>query len=118
METKIDIISYATFKKRYNPTIYEVWDGVKGWARQTVTPTLSHHGWLPCTQEYDYGLSAAHNRENEKPKDMAKRLLLKEWGENWCKDKKFVYYLYEGTNGYMDVLYVYWKYKDEPNIKD
>ena len=114
----MDIISYNTFKKRYNPTIYCVRDGVKGWAVQTVTPTLRHHGWKSCIQEYDYGLSSAHNREREKPKDMAKRLLLKEWGEQWCKDKKFVYYLYEGNNGYMDVLYVYYKEKDEQEIID
>lgn len=109
---KIDIISYPTFKKRYKPAIYEVRDGVKGWAAQTVTPTIEHYGWKQCIYEYDYGLTNAHGGE-EKPKQLAIRLLKETWGENWCKDKKFVYYLYEGTNGYMDVLYVYWKGKEE-----
>jgi len=109
----MDIISYKTFKNRYAPSIWSVRDGVKGWAVQTVTPTLNHHGWKPCTQEYDYGLTAAHNKNNEKPKRMVQRLLLEQWGAKWCEDKKFVYYLYEGTNGHMDVLYVFWKYKNE-----
>lgn len=114
----MDIISYKTFKNRYAPSIWSVRDGVKGWAVQTVTPTLRHHGWRDCIQEYDYGLSFAHNKEAEKPKQMAERLILKEWGAKWAEDKKFVYYLYSGTNNYMDVLYVYWKDKNEPNIID
>lgn len=114
----MDIISYNTFKRRYAPSIWSVQDGQKGWAIQTVTPTLIHHGWKYCIQEYDYGLSSAHNRTNEKPKHMAQRLVLEQWGEKWTEDKKFVYYLYEGTNGYMDVLYVFWKDKDEPPTND
>jgi hypothetical protein len=38
------------------------------------------------------------------------------WGEKWMKDKKFVYYLYIGTNGYMDCLYVWYKNKDEEDL--
>ena len=107
-DDKIDIISYPTFKKRYKPDIYQVKDGVKGWAIQTVTPTLQHYGWKTCIQEFDYRLCI-----EEKPKHMALRLLQERWGDNWCKDKKFVYYLYIGTNSYMDVLYVYWKEKED-----
>lgn len=107
----MDIISYETFKRRYKPSIWQVRDGIKGWAIQTVTPTLQHHGWKVCEQEFDYRLCL-----DEKPKHMAQRLVLEQWGEEWTKDKKFVYYLYMGTNGYMDVLYVYWKYKHENNV--
>lgn len=113
----MDIISYKTFKNRYAPSIWSVRDGVKCWAVQTVTPTLFHHGWKYCIQEFDYGLNSKHNYNGEKPKHMAKRLLLEQYGEKWCEDKQFVYYLYEGTNGYMDVLYVYWKDKNEPPTK-
>lgn len=104
---EIEIISYATFKHKNNPTIYECRDGVKGWIRETIAPTLISCGWKICIQEYDYSLF-----QYEKPKAMAKRLLIKEWGEEWVQDKQFVYfasrcYKYD----FMDALYVYFKLK-------
>ena len=33
-----DIRCYSTWKKNNNPVIYQVQDGVKGWAIQTVLP--------------------------------------------------------------------------------
>lgn len=102
----MDIISYNTYKKRYNPQIYYVRDGIKGWAKQTVTPTLDHDGWKQCIYDYEYGMF-----ENEKPKDMAIRLLKETWGEEWLNNKKFVYYpyYYNGMNSMMDALYVFYK---------
>ena len=98
----MEIISYSTYKKRNKPVIYEVRDGIKGWAVQTVGPTLIHDGWKQCIFDYDYGLF-----DEEKPKDMAIRLLKETYGEEWLKNKTFVYYPYY-YNG-MDALYVYYK---------
>ena len=102
----MEIISYNTYKKRYKPVIYEVRDGIKGWAVQTVDPTLRHYGWRECIFEYDYGLF-----DEEKPKHMAMRLLKERYGELWLKNKTFVYYpyYYNGMNSMMDALYVYYK---------
>ncbi len=104
----IDLISYDTFKRKNNPTIYEFRDGVKGWIRETIEPTLISDGWKRCIQEYDYSLFY-----DEKPKAMAKRLLMKEWGEEWVKDKQFVYYASRCyKNDFQDGLYVYFKPKE------
>ncbi len=103
----MDIISYSTFKKREKPTIYEVRDGGgKGWCRETVQPTMHSAGWNDCIQEYNYRLF-----DEEKPKDMAIRLLKEAYGESWLQGKRFVYYpyYYHGNNCYMDCLYIYWK---------
>lgn len=103
----MDIISYATFKKRVKPTICEVRDGGgKGWCCDTVQPTMHSAGWNVCIIEYDYRLF-----DEEKPKDMAIRLLKEVYGEKWLEGKKFVYYpyYYHGNNCCMDCLYVYWK---------
>ena len=68
---EIDICSYSTFKKKENPVIYVVRDGGgKGWCCETVNPTMHSAGWNDCMQEFDYCLF-----DNEKPKDMAIRLL-------------------------------------------
>ncbi len=78
----IDLISYDTFKRKNNPTIYEFRDGVKGWIRETIAPTLMSCGWKICIQEYDYSLFF-----DEKYKEIDKRFNIKEWGEEWEKDK-------------------------------
>lgn len=92
-----------------NPEIqkYVLFDGVKGWIRETINPTLKANGWKQAIIEYDYGLFM-----NEKPKDMAIRLLIDTFGEEWTKDKKFVYnpYYYTGIHTFMDVLYVFYKF--------
>lgn len=36
MTNQIDIISYETWKRHTNPTIYECRDGTKGWIRETI----------------------------------------------------------------------------------
>ena len=105
---KIDICCYDTWKKRNNPEIWSVRDGIKGWAVQTVGPTLEHYEWKQCIMDYDYGIC-----DEIKPKNLSIKLLTEIYGKEWMKDKKFVYYLYHGTNGYMDVIYVWYKNKDE-----
>lgn len=107
-----DIRCYSTWKKNNNPVIYQVQDGIKGWAIQTVCPTIERYGWKQCVMDADYGIC-----DNIKPKELASKLLNDFWGENWIKDKKFVYYVYHGTNGYMDVIYVWYKEKDKPDLE-
>ncbi len=106
----MNICNYITWKKKNNPTIYQVKDGVKGWAIQTIAPTIEHYGWKLCIFDSYY-----RNWDGDKPKIHAIRLLHETWGENWISGKKFVYSEYHGTNGYMDCMYVW--YKDE-NEKD
>lgn len=107
----INICSYQTWLK-HNPNIqkYVLWDGVKGWVRDVRNSTLKANGWKECITEWDYGLFM-----NEKPKNMAIRLLKETFGEQWMKDKVFVYnpYYYTGYNNYMDVLYIFYKNKYE-----
>ena len=83
---EIKICSYRTWLKK-NPDVqkYELWDGVKGWIRETINPTLKKNGWKECINEWDYGLF-----RNEKPKQMAIRLLKNTFGEEWMKDIIFV----------------------------
>ena len=107
-----DIRCYSTWKKNNNPVIYQVQDGIKGWAIQTVCPTIEHYGWKQCVMDADYGIC-----DSIKPKELAAKLLTEIHGENWIKDKKFVYYVYHGTNGYMDVIYVWYKEKDKPDLE-
>lgn len=108
MSENIDIISYDTYKRRHHPTIYECRDGVKGWIRETIAPTLIHYGWHICAQEYAYSLFA-----DEKPKAMAKRLILEIHGEEWAKNKQFVYFASRNYhNDFEDNLFVFYKEKD------
>ena len=55
--------TWTTFKKRNKPQIFEVCDGVKWWAKETVQPTMRRLGWN-VTMCADY--------LNEKPKELAK----------------------------------------------
>lgn len=109
----IDICNYWTYKKKENPTVYYVRDGVKGWCKDTVNPTLFHDGWKLCAQNFDYNLF-----HDEKPKHMAIRLLEETHGKEWMNGKKFIYYpyYYTGGNGYMDAIYVYFKEKEDEKI--
>jgi len=111
VSTNINIRCYSTWKKNNNPDIYRVQDGIKGWAIQTVGPTIEHYGWKQCVFDYDYNLCC-----EIKPKQKALELLHQIWGEEWLKGKKFVYYLYIGTNGYMDCIYVWYKDENEPDL--
>ena len=111
MKSDINIRCYSTWKKSNNPDIYRVQDGIKGWAIQTVGPTIEHYGWKQCIFDYDYNLCW-----EIKPKKKALELLHQIWGEEWIKGKKFVYYLYIGTNGYMDCIYVWYKDENEPDL--
>lgn len=109
MKDSIDIISYDTWKRRNNPTIYECRDSTKGWIKQTIVPTLIKHGWKICGQEYDYSLF-----DKDNPKAMAKRIVLEEFGEEWVKDKQFVYFASRNyQSGFEDCLYVYYKEKKQ-----
>lgn len=47
--------------------------------------------------------------EGTTPKKLAIKLLHDTWGKKWLENKEFVYYVYHGTNGYMDVIYVWYK---------
>lgn len=98
------IQSYETWKKKENPKIYIVRDGVKWWAKQTVAPTIQHYGWKQCIFDSYY-----RDLEWKKPKERASELLINTWGNDWCEGKEFVYYEYHGTNGYMDCMYVWFK---------
>lgn len=105
------IISYSTWKKKNNPEIREVRDGIKWWAVQTVCPTIEYYGWKQCIFDSYY-----RNWDGTKPKEHAIQLLINNWGENWLKGKKFVYYEYHGTNGYMDCMYVWYKEENEKDL--
>lgn len=103
----MDIISYEWFKRRECPVVRKVRDGGgKGWICETVRPTMHNSGWCDCIQEYNYGLF-----KDERPKDMAVRLLLEAYSREWLAGKRFVYYAYRysGNNNYMDCLYVFYK---------
>lgn len=105
----LDLISYDTFKRRNNPTIYECRDGVKGWIKETIAPTLIHYGWRICCQEYGYSLF-----DSEKPKAMAQRLILEDHGAEWAKDKSFVYYSARSYKcDFQDNLFVFYKKKEQ-----
>lgn len=67
----MDLISWETWKRR-NPNLqhFVVWDGVKGWVRETVTTTLQHYGYKMYIQDYDYGLC-----QDIKPKQLAIKLI-------------------------------------------
>lgn len=111
MKGNLNIRCYNTWKKNNNPDIYSVQDGIKGWAVQTVGPTIEHYGWKQCVFDYDYGIC-----QEIKPKQKALELLHQLWSDEWLKGKKFVYYLYIGTNGYMDCIYVWYKDENEPDL--
>lgn len=107
MTNQIDIISYETWKRHTNPTIYECRDSTKGWIRQTIVPTLIKNGWKVCCQEYNYSLF-----DKEKPKAMAVRIVLEMFGEEWVKDKQFVYFASRNyQHDFEDCLYIYYKDK-------
>lgn len=109
MTNQIDIISYETWKRHTNPTIYECRDGTKGWIRETIAPTLINAGWKICGQEYDYSLF-----DKEKPKAMAERIVLEVFGEEWVKDKQFVYFASRNyQRDFEDCLCVYYKDKKQ-----
>lgn len=95
------ITSWATFRKKYVKEKYYVRDGVKGWVRDSVIPTLSHYGWKICGQEYGYTMFCY-----EKPKAMAKRIIT----ENKMDTDKYEFlyypYYYTGNNGFMDAFYL------------
>ena len=108
----LDLISWSTFRKGITQRWY-VQDGVKGWIRDSVLPTLSHFGWKIIAQEYDYGLF-----EQYKPKAMADRLIREFYNYNFnseadMNDYEYLYYpyYYTGNNGYMDALYVFRRQK-------
>lgn len=105
---KLDLISWSTFRKGITKRWY-VRDGVKGWVRDSVLPTLSHYDWKTIGQEYDYGLF-----ETEKPKKMAERMIREFYRLECCRnvdiqDYEYLYYpyYYTGNNGFMDALYVF-----------
>ena len=107
-KTKLDLISWATFRKGITER-WSVRDGVKGWVRDVVLPTLSHYGWKIMGQDYDYRLFM-----QEKPKAMANRLIREFYEYNFnneadINDYEYLYYpyYYTGNNGYMDALYVF-----------
>lgn len=96
------ITSWATFRKKYVKEKYYVRDGVKGWIRDSVIPTLSHYGWKICCQEYGYTMF-----NYEKPKAMAKRIITE---SKMDTDKyEFLYYpyYYTGNNGFMDAFFLF-----------
>ena len=96
------ITSWATFRKKNVSEKWYVRDGVKGWVRDSVIPTLSHHGWEICCQEYGYTMFYY-----EKPKTMAKRIIT----ENKMDTDKYEFlyypYYYTGNNGFMDAFYLF-----------
>jgi len=98
------IQSYVTWKKKEKPTIYSVTDGIKWWAKQTVSPTIEHYGWKQCIFDTYY-----RDWEGKKPKQRAIQSVIETYGSNWTNGKEFVYYEYHGTNGYMDCMYVWYK---------
>jgi len=107
----MQIVNYTTWKKKNNPEIHSVRDGVKGWAVQTVAPTIEYYGWKQCIFDSYYRVW-----DGTKPKDHTIQLLKETWGDNWLIGKKFVYYEYHGTNGYMDCMYVWYKDETEPDL--
>ena len=96
------ITSWATFRKKYVKEKYYVRDGVKGWIKDSVIPTLSHYGWKIFCQEYGYTMF-----NYEKPKAMAQRIITE---SKMDTDKyEFLYYpyYYTGNNGFMDAFFLF-----------
>lgn len=105
---KIDIISYATYKKREHPKEYVCHDGGgKGWYRESVEPTLRENGWKLLSEHWDLSLF-----EDEPPKKLAIDLAI-----SLCVDVEkyqFVYYAkYASGNYYYDGLKLFCKPKGE-----
>ena len=111
---KLDLVSWSTFRKGCKER-WCVRDGVKGWIRDTVLPTVSHYGWKMLCQDYNYRMF-----DDEKPKKMAERLIREFYRYDFMKDDdmysyEYLYYpyYYTGNNGYMDAIYVFRREKEK-----
>ena len=92
--------SWPTFKKRETPKLYFVNDGVKGWAKEIIQPTMRKLGWC-YTYVADYGII--------KPKEWAKKEVADLLQLKNVDKSHFVYSFSKGKNGYMDVVQVFYK---------
>lgn len=92
--------SWQTFKKRVDPKLYSVNDGVKGWAKEVIPPTMIKLGWH-YTYVADYGITKPKEWAHKEVDDL---LSLKDIDKS-----HFVYSFTKGKNGYMDVVQVYYR---------
>lgn len=97
-----EIMTYNTYKKKYQPSIYQTWDGGgKGWARSTVDPTMRNAG-------FESDLSNDIDLDPRKP-----RQILNEDFNNFIDTCEIVVYrVAEGTGAYagffkyLDIYYI------------
>lgn len=98
-----NIMSWPTWKKHNNPKIYYVRDGVKGWACETIHPTLQKYGFTFVSEDYDYGLKGTKQWASEEAD-----FYLTNYHKN-PEHCEFVYWCSRGSNGYMDYRAIYVK---------
>lgn len=103
----MNICSWNTWKKRYNPRIFVSRDFQKWWAKQTIAPTLTVHGFLFVSQDADYGFE---NGTRQWAENEARHYLLNY--KKKAEDCEFVYFCSRGSNGYMDYRAVYVRFLD------
>lgn len=93
------IMTWATYKKKFNPQLTQVWDSTKGWVRTTVSPTMLRAGFHPDSCDID--------GESRKPK----KVLIEDFHALIEKSKMIVYFVYHPTasySGYFTEMQIYW----------
>lgn len=103
---KPKIMTWQTYKKKYDPNIIYVQDSTKGWIRTFVKPTMLRAGFNFRQQDI--------NLDDRKPK----QILLEDFKDIVNKAELIVYFVYHPTRsyaGYFTDLDVYFKLK--PNEK-
>lgn len=102
-----NILSWQTWKKHNNPTIYVVHDGIKGWARQTIRPTLLKNNFSQICEEYDYGFSTPTKQWAKEEAEFYVNY------HNMNVEKcEFVYFYSRGGNSYMDYRALFVRHKE------
>ena len=109
MKCKYDLVSWETWKRKNNPKIGYVPDGVKN-IIYSVEPTLYDYGFREINSEFNHNFT-------KKSKGVAIELL-EEWIETSVspvkiQDWEFVYYRHRGykPNSFPDAVYVYARVK-------
>ena len=99
------IMTWQTFKKNYNPDLWCVQDGTKGWVRTTIQPTMRKLNFLHCGHD-DIQL------DERKPK----QIVLEDFKDELKDAEMVVYFVYYPTasyTGYFVSLDIYYRPNQE-----
>jgi len=95
------LMTWQTYKKKFNPDIYSVRDSTKGWIRTIVAPTMRNAGFYKTGHEDII-------TDSRKPK----QIVLDDFKEIVDKSELVVYFVYHPTAsyaGYFTALEIYYK---------